>query len=76
MSVEIKEDMLTPAFAAQFAATLDREVFDAEAPQGIHWCLTTPDTATGDLRFDGHPEKIAFLPTIAQPRRMWGCWDN
>ena len=71
MSIEIREDQLTPALAARFAATLDREAFDAEAPQGIHWCLTTPDTATGNLRFDGHPEKIAFLPAIAQPRRMW-----
>lgn len=71
MNVEIREDQLTPAHAARFAATLDRDAFDGSAPQGIHWCLTTPETPTADLRFDGHPEKIGFLPAIAQPRRMW-----
>lgn len=72
MSVENKDDILTPAFAAQFAATLDRDVFDAEAPQGIHWCLCTPQTPTADLGPDGHPAGGGgFLPASPLPRRMW-----
>jgi len=72
MSIEVREDVLTPALAARFAATLDREKFDAEAPQAIHWCLCTPEASTADLGPDGHPAGGGgFLPPSPLPRRMW-----
>lgn len=44
-------------------------------PQGIHWCLGTPDAPTAALGRDGHPRRSsgpdAFLPPVPLPRRMW-----
>lgn len=76
MSVEVKQDILTPSFAAQFAATLDRDPFEADVPQGLHLCLCTPDALTADLGPDGHPAGgRGFLPPSPLPRRMWAASD-
>jgi hydroxyacyl-ACP dehydratase HTD2-like protein with hotdog domain len=68
MNSERLHDQLTPALAARYAATFDRDAslaaryaatFDRDAspaaPQGIHLCLCTPETATVALGRDGHP---------------------
>ncbi|MBV9840105.1 MAG: hypothetical protein JOY99_00975 [Sphingomonadaceae bacterium] len=68
---EIRTDLLTPALAARFAATLDREPCTDVAPQGIHWCLATPEAPTAGLGPDGHPLPDGTLP----PRRMWAASD-
>lgn len=68
---QVQHDVLTPALLARFRATFDNEKTGDTAPQGIHWCLCTPDTATTDLDTDGHPKRGGFLPPILQPRRMW-----
>lgn len=64
---EVRTDRLTRALADRFAATLDRPRPVNHAPQGIHWCLATPEAATSWLGPDGHPAHEADLP----PRRMW-----
>jgi 3-methylfumaryl-CoA hydratase len=64
-------DTLTPALLARFCATINSGELGDTAPQGIHWCLCLPDTATFELGEDGHPRKGGFLPPIALPRRMW-----
>lgn len=70
MASEIVTDRLTPALAARYAATFDREP-RATAPQGIHWCLCTPDAATAALGPDGHPASDGLRPPSPLPRRMW-----
>lgn len=69
-------DRLDAALAARWCATLDREVPDDGAmPQGIHFCLCTPDAPTAALGEDGHPARdesaASFFPPVPQPRRMW-----
>lgn len=66
---EEHRDILTPALAARHAAVMDRAGEPRQAgPQGIHWCLTLPETQTGDLGPDGHPP---HGDDPALPRRMW-----
>lgn len=69
-------DRLDPALAARWCATFDRDVpADGTMPQGIHFCLCTPEAPTGELGQDGHPRRddspASFLPPIPLPRRMW-----
>jgi 3-methylfumaryl-CoA hydratase len=66
-----QSDVLTPALLARFRATINSKETGDIAPQGIHWCLCLPDTATSELGEDGHPLKGGFLPPIPLPRRMW-----
>jgi 3-methylfumaryl-CoA hydratase len=66
-----QSDTLTPALLARFRATIDSRENGDVAPQGIHWCLCLPDTATSELGEDGHPRKGGWLPPIPLPRRMW-----
>jgi 3-methylfumaryl-CoA hydratase len=68
---ERRSDILTPALAARYAASFDRDVRDT-APQGIHWCLNTPEAATAGLGVDGHPVRSDY-PDL--PRRMWASSD-
>ena len=70
--MERHSDTLTPALAARYAATFDRAVRDG-APQGIHWCLNTPEAETAALGADGHPAGGggAMPHHAAFPRRMW-----
>ncbi|MBX7481815.1 FAS1-like dehydratase domain-containing protein [Qipengyuania qiaonensis] len=69
-------DRLDPALAARWYATFDRAAPPSTAmPQGIHFCLCTPEAPTGQLGADGHPvredDPASFLPPIPLPRRMW-----
>ena len=70
-------DRLDEALTRRWLATFDREAPGGGAmPQGIHWCLCTPEAATADLGEDGHPRRDidgAFLPPISLPRRMWAA---
>lgn len=73
---EIRQDLITPALVGRWLAMLDREgASDDAAPQGLHWCLCTPEAATSALGPDGHPLRDAspnsFLPPVPLPRRMW-----
>lgn len=71
MAGETRTDTLTPALAARYAATFDRPARET-GPQGIHWCLTTPEAATASLGPDGHPAQDDY-PGL--PRRMWASSD-
>jgi 3-methylfumaryl-CoA hydratase len=84
MTQEIRRDNLTPALAARFAATFDRPAPNNVAPddtapgtsvpQGLHWCLCTPEEATLHLGPDGHPARgKSILPESPLPRRMWAA---
>ncbi len=73
-------DRLDPALAARWCATFDRDAPPAEAmPQGIHFCLCTPEARTAQLGDDGHPARedgpAGFLPPVPLPRRMWAGSD-
>ncbi len=72
---ETRQDQLTVGLIDRFGATLDLSASVNQVPAGIHWCLCLPDTPTGQLGTDGHPERIAtdesFMPPIPLPRRMW-----
>lgn len=69
-------DRLDPALAARFLASFDLAPRDTTImPQGIHFCLCTPDVPTRLLGEDGHPQREesegGFIPPIPLPRRMW-----
>ena len=69
-------DRLDPALAERWCATFDRDAPLGEAmPQGIHFCLCTPEARTAQLGEDGHPARddsaASFLPPVPLPRRMW-----
>lgn len=73
---ERRKDRVDRGLAARWLATLDRAASaDGTVPQGLHWCLCTPDAPTARLGPDGHPHRDdspdSFLPPIALPRRMW-----
>ena len=73
---ERREDRLDAGLAARFRATFDLGAGEGSAmPQGIHFCLCTPDAPTRLLGEDGHPRRdeadAGFLPPIPLPRRMW-----
>lgn len=73
---EIVSDLLTPAMADGFGATLDRSIdlhLGSEAPQGIHWLLAPPRAPMSEIGADGHPQRGGFLPPIDLPRRMWAA---
>ncbi|MBB3034175.1 FAS1-like dehydratase domain-containing protein [Alteriqipengyuania lutimaris] len=69
-------DRLDEALAARWLATLDRSPPETPAmPQGIHFCLCTPQAPTAMLGEDGHPARsddpASLYPPIDLPRRMW-----
>ena len=69
-------DRLDLTRAERWAATFDRAVpGDWVMPQGIHFCLCTPDAPSDMLGEDGHPLRDdsanSFLPPVPLPRRMW-----
>ncbi len=73
---ENRQDHIDPALVRRWLAMLDmEELSDDVVPQGLHWCLCTPETATAGLGPDGHPLRDAspnsFLPPVPLPRRMW-----
>jgi 3-methylfumaryl-CoA hydratase len=73
---ERRQDQLTSGLISRWCAALDRAAPTGNAvPQGLHWCLCTPDAPTAALGEDGHPRRddnlASFLPPIPLPRRMW-----
>lgn len=70
---EVRSDILTPSLVERFRATIDSDVPDDPAPQGIHWLTCIPDAPTAELGEDGHPLRSddSFFPPIPLPRRMW-----
>lgn len=66
-----QSDVLTPALLQRFRATINSRETSEFAPQGIHWCLCLPETATDELGPDGHPKRGDFMPPVPLPRRMW-----
>lgn len=77
---ERRTDTLGPSPAARWLATFDRAApADGTLPQGIHWCLCTPDAPTAMLGADGHPQRDesadSFFPPIPLPRRMWASTE-
>ncbi len=75
---DMRRDVLTESLRARWCATLDRDApADDGAPQGLHWCLCTPDAPTAALGRDGHPLRdespASFLPPLPLERRMWAA---
>lgn len=74
---EVRRDVFTESLLARWCATLDREVPAEAAPQGLHWCLCTPDAPTAALGPDGHPRRdespASLLPPLHLERRMWAA---
>lgn len=71
-------DRLDPALAARWCATFDLPPpNDDPMPQGVHFCLCTPEAPTAQLGEDGHPARddspASFLPLVPLPRRMWAA---
>lgn len=69
-------DRLDEALAARWLATLDLDAPEnAQMPQGVHFCLCTPQAPTAMLGDDGHPARsddpASLYPPIDLPRRMW-----
>jgi 3-methylfumaryl-CoA hydratase len=75
---DVRSDILTPSLLTRWCAALDRaEPPGHTAPQGLHWCLCTPDAPTAALGPDGHPKRdqspASLLPPLPQERRMWAA---
>jgi len=73
---ERASDRLGAPLAHRWLATFDLPPRDkGHLPQGIHWCLCVPETATARIGPDGHPlrdgDPASFLPPVPAPRRMW-----
>lgn len=72
---ERREDVITAAPLAAWAATLDRDDPPPRAgdvlPPLAHWLYFLPLAKTGELGADGHPRRGGFLPPVPLPRRMW-----
>ncbi|MEO1969218.1 MAG: MaoC family dehydratase N-terminal domain-containing protein [Sphingomonadaceae bacterium] len=69
-------DHLDAGLAARWLATFDLPApAETAMPQGIHFCLCTPEAPTAQLGEDGHPRRddspASFLPPVPLPRRMW-----
>ncbi|MEP5937841.1 MAG: MaoC family dehydratase N-terminal domain-containing protein [Erythrobacter sp.] len=72
----VATDRLDQALARRWSALFDLpQADDGAMPQGIHFCLCTPDAATAELGIDGHPARDdsagSFFPPVPLPRRMW-----
>ena len=72
---EEAEELLTPALARRFSATLGEAADGVRdgglAPLGIHWCLCAAAAPAAELGRDGHPALGGFLPPVPSARRMW-----
>jgi 3-methylfumaryl-CoA hydratase len=73
---ERQDDVLDETLGRRWCATFDRAGPEGGAlPQGIHFCLCTPEAPTNSLGEDGHPRRDetpgSFLPPVPLPRRMW-----
>ncbi|OZA94516.1 MaoC family dehydratase N-terminal domain-containing protein [Altererythrobacter sp. H2] len=77
---EVRTDRADKALCRRWLAALDRAAPSGSAmPQGIHFCLCTPEAATAALGIDGHPARDdspdSFFPPLPLPRRMWAASD-
>ncbi|MFN4113672.1 MAG: MaoC family dehydratase N-terminal domain-containing protein [Sphingomonadaceae bacterium] len=77
---EVRTDRVDAAMCRRWLAALDRAApSDGVMPQGIHFCLCTPEAPTAALGIDGHPARddspASFFPPIPLPRRMWAASD-
>ena len=74
---QVLGDVLTPALAERFHATLglpgEAPRAGEPAPRLIHFCLALEAAPTGLLGPDGHPPRGGFLPPVPLPRRMWAA---
>ncbi len=75
---DVRHDRVSEELATRWLATLDRgAASDGVIPQGLHWCLCTPDAPTTTLGSDGHPRREdspdSWMPPIPLPRRMWAA---
>ncbi|MFZ9394778.1 MAG: hypothetical protein ACO25F_01805 [Erythrobacter sp.] len=73
-------DRLDPALARRWLGTFDLGALPGDVmPQGIHFCLCTPEAPQAALGEDGHPMRdnsaASFFPPIPLPRRMWAASD-
>ena len=73
-----QSDILDPALARRWMAAFNlQELADSVMPQGIHFCLCTPEALQSALGEDGHPARDnsdeSFFPPIPLPRRMWAA---
>lgn len=71
-----QEDRLGAALARRWCAAFDLPAPAAgPMPQGIHFCLCTPEAPNALLGEDGHARRDdaldGFLPPVLLPRRMW-----
>lgn len=70
-------DRLGEGLARRWLATFDLPATGGAMPQGIHFCLCTPDAPTAALGEDGHPRRDdaadSFMPPLPLPRRMWAA---
>lgn len=74
---EVRRDLFTESLLARWCAALDRDAPEERAPQGLHWCLCTPNAPTAALGPDGHPKRDespgSLLPPLPLERRMWAA---
>lgn len=75
-----QSDLIDQAVSNRWHAAFDRKQKDDIAqPQGLHFCLCTPEAATAELGQDGHPARTnaadGIYPPIPLPRRMWAASD-
>lgn len=73
---ELRQDRIDEGLVSRWLATFDRDApLGHYVPQGLHWCLATPDAPGAMLGEDGHPRRDegpdSFLPPVPLPRRMW-----
>ena len=73
---ESQSDLIGSALVNRWLATFDKPKPEGAAvPQGVHFCLCTPDAPTANLGEDGHPKRgdntQSIVPPIPLPRRMW-----
>ena len=76
----VAQDSVDAAMGRRWAAALDQPLQgDGAMPQGIHFCLCTPEAPTSLLGVDGHPSRDdsanSFFPPVPLPRRMWAASD-
>ena len=67
-------DEVTPRLVESYRAIFGdwlAPTSEAEAPHGLHWCLSPAIAPMDALGRDGHPAKNRDLPPVPLPRRMW-----
>ncbi|MXO91593.1 MaoC family dehydratase N-terminal domain-containing protein [Pontixanthobacter aquaemixtae] len=73
---ETQTDLIDSALVKRWLATFDqKKPSGATLPNGLHFCLCTPEAPTANLGEDGHPRRdndgAGIFPPVPLPRRMW-----